>query len=254
MAKKGPKKKEIRQANAQAESPVSFSAPRPFPLWAKILIALVITGQLGLLIVFCTGMINIVDLLKQSVDPVYVKQHAKAIADFADPLPAGFEYRMGFAVTSSGVVSIAYKPDQSEFMFGAPPETDLTTARQRVDAFVENGIPNVAGTLKAEEKSTVDIAGRTFEYTRATAGGAKKDAVTVFIAATVLPNNRAILIFARTPGPQFNMSAAKTLFAAVRKFNVPSGLESAAKPSASGNIAGSTEASLTTDGQSQSGP
>lgn len=254
MAKKGPKKKEIRQTKVQAESPVPFSANRPFPLWAKLVIAFVVTGQLGLLFVFCTAMINVVDLLKQSVDPVYVKQNAKAIADFADPLPAGFEYRMGFAVTSSGVVSIAYKPDQSEFMFGAPPETDLTTARQRVDAFVENGIPNVAGTLKAEEKSTIEIAGRPFEYTRATSGGAPKDAVTVFIAATVLPNNRAILIFARTPGPKFNMDAARTLFAAVKKFNVPSGIDSAVKPASSGNLAGGSEASLTTNGQSQGRP
>ena len=230
MAKKGPKKKETRQIKAEEPSPARTFADsaRPFPLWGKFLIGFVVLGQLAVLSIFCMGMIDVVDLLKKSVDPVFVKQQARTIADFADPLPAGFEYRMGFSVTSSGVVSIVYQPDQSEIMFGMLPEVE-STARERVDSFVDNGIPNVTGAMKVEEKSTLEVGGRSFEYSRATASDGAKNSISVLIACTVLPNKRAILIFGRTPGSKFNMDAANKLFGAVRRFNVPDGKSTAEK-------------------------
>lgn len=253
MAKK-PKKKDVRQlqAKAQTGSPPSFAeAARPFPLWAKLLIAFVIVGQIGLLTFFCSAMIGMVDLLKQSVDPVYVKERARLIVELPDPLPKGFEYRMGFAVTSSGVVSIVYQPDQTEFMIGAPPEQDLTSARQRVDNFIENGIPNVTGTLKVEEKSTLDVGGKTFEFTRATAGDGGKNSTAVFIACTVLPNRRSILLFGRTPGSKFNQTAATVLFNSISKFNVPDGSDAAQKAGTTGNLTKNLDAPATTTGKAE---
>lgn len=236
MAKKGPKKKDVRQAKTSPPSvaPAFAETPRSFPLWAKLIIGFVVAGQIGVLSIFCSSMIGIVDLLKQSVDPVYVKKNALLIADFPDPLPKGFEYRMGFAVTSSGVVSIVYQPDQSEFMFGILPEIE-SSARERVDSFVDNGIPNVSGALKVVEKSTLTLAGKTFETSLATASDGGKNAISVLIGCAVLPNKRAILIFGRTPGNKFNMDKAKILFDSIHKFNVPITMPSGAEAAKGGS-------------------
>lgn len=223
MTKKGSRKKEKQNAKADAKTKEASPVSRGFPIWARILIVFVVLAQLGVVALASVSMGNIVQMIRQSMDPVFIKENAKNIAEFPEPLPQGFSFRMGTSLFNSSMVNVLYAPDQTEIMFGLLPkiENGDASARQLVDGYAEKGIPNVTDELKIDEKKKMDIAGLPFEYVLGTNTDPSNKTSGIFIACSLLNDKRAVMIFARTPSAKFNMDAGKKLFESIKNFAPP---------------------------------
>ena len=237
MARKIPKKKESNNNNpAEKSRPISSSFDSAnFPLWSKVLIGFMLTVQVGLVALLCSSMSNAVILIRQSMDPVYIRQRAVEIAEFQDPLPKGFSYRMGTSMFGSSMINILYEPEETDYMFGVLPQSDkLDSARQMLDKYAQNGIPNIAEDLKVESQGQMSIGLQNFEYDIASSNTAGRP-MSVLIACSIPIDRKPILLCVRTPDKKINMDVAKNFFGSIKKFNIgPAYLPEGTKPDSAG--------------------
>lgn len=231
MAKRPKVKKEQAELNSEPDNSKKIAASTRYPLWAKLIIACVLTGWLAFLGCFSYLLFACVQLLKVATNPAVVAQESRKIARFPDKLPEGFKYTFTGLPFSYSLMTVTYVPDATVFVIGTKPTSDLGTddARKLVQNPKDFGLPNVYGEMNVESQGNLDVAGRKMEYVSGYSSNGKERAIGCFIGCAMLENKNALIVYAVTPvNPQddssanqkasFDLDAAKKLFAAIKGF------------------------------------
>ena len=239
MAKRPKLNQDSNEPEKQKENKKTVPST-PYPIWARIVVALVLTGWLAFLGVSTYFGFGLVQLLKEATDPVLVARDARQIAQFPEPLPAGFKYTFTGIPFNYSLMTLAYVPDATVFVIGTKPTSDLGTddAVKLVDNPKDFGLPNVYGDMKIEQKGELDLDGKKMQYVAGSSSNGRDHSIGCFIGCVMMPskdeknpaNKNALIVYAVTPGKigedspletkgvKFNLDAAKKLFASIKGF------------------------------------
>lgn len=140
---------------------------RKLPGWAKVLIALVIIGIVGLTTIAVGGVYFAQKIYRDSMDPAMIQKAAHEIAKFSEPLPQGYKYLMGFSNKSLGInlLAIDNKGDQFLMLLKYPEKEE--DAAKLVDRSYETGFSTPQATAKFESvkgRGTLDVGGASMPY------------------------------------------------------------------------------------------
>ena len=143
------------------------------PSWALALIVFVIFIYSSIFIIGFKLILVAKDVLEQSVDPNKIKQIAQQIAKLPEPLPEGYQYRLGLDLGPLQMVTIEHVPDKQQLLLVA--ETGLDdlgdSSSEALKHIYDNGvnIPTNISAISAHfvaQKSTgeVELAGKKMCY------------------------------------------------------------------------------------------
>src|SRR5687768_3339550 len=109
------------------------------PLWAKILIGLVVLGILGGIAAFAGLFFFVSNTIKQAQDPAAISRTAAKIATFQEPLPAGYKFVAGLDLMGIDTVVVENDSDKQTLTLISYPkkETDPSAFVKRV---AESGV------------------------------------------------------------------------------------------------------------------
>lgn len=196
------------------------------PTWAKILIGIVVGGiVIGAIAI--GGLVWFVGkTVKEASDPVAVARTAKTIADFADPLPAGFKYVLALPLAGINFVTIEHESDKQVVTIVSYPKQETSDAQQLVDRFYQAGIQSGAektagGKLEdVKVRGTETVGGEPMPYligTLADKGGAKFEG----FVGCVLPKGKTktVIVYGMQPaGTGYNVESTKELLRSIKGF------------------------------------
>lgn len=228
MAKKPRKPKQERKPGKK----VPAARKAAYPLWAKVIMSVVLFGWLACVYFFIVSAHTCVAVVRHAPDPAYIEAITRKIARI-DKLPAGFKPIFAVSLFNSSLLTLNYEPDHTGFMvWSVPPEQRRWTARQLVDSMAEKGIPTISDDFKVEKKGAIPVSGETMEYVSGEASS-KQGNYGGFVGCAVLKDKRAIFIYGWTPpklakqkagiAPQtgqvsFDMDAVNSLLSSVKGF------------------------------------
>jgi hypothetical protein len=191
---------------------VSEAKKRNVPTWMKVVI-----GAISLLLGLVVGLAIVVGgFMLKANDPNYKKEIAMGIAEFPDPLPAGFTYGTATDVANINTVLINHSPEQMDISIS---EIDITdpTVKKALDNNFE--MKNDSSTFQKHDSGTLEVANHTLEYKTGsqTLGTAKiamlegriTDIPDKFISIQALSNNKG----------DFNLPLFKTITDSIKSLN-----------------------------------
>ena len=204
-----------------------------YPLWAKLIVCLVILGGAACFLSFTYFMHNCVTIVRQATDPAYVQASLKKLAGI-DKLPSGFKAEIAASVFNSSMLKFTYEPDNSNIMLWYLSLDDKRrTARQLADSMAETGIPTISDEFKVEKKGSLPVAGQPLEYVAGVTSSKQGLAFGGFIGCALFKDKQALLVYGWTPPKStkqkqaaspssgepavtFNMGAVTNLLAAIK--------------------------------------
>jgi hypothetical protein len=175
----------------------------------------VLIGAATLMLGLIVGLaISIGFFFVQLKSPQYQKSVAASVADFADPLPAGFKIESGTSVESLKAISFRNQPDNMWVVFNV---RDVKNDAEKKDS--EETLKQEHNLEKYEEDAPqiLQIAGHSMEYrTRVT--GSEENKMTVLDGVIEDVPNKFISVTAGGKSP-FNFALFKQFTDAIRSFN-----------------------------------
>jgi hypothetical protein len=138
------------------------------PVWAKILIALVIVGIVGGTTLAISAVVFMQKVHHDSTDPQMIAKAAGAIATFAEPLPKGYKYLLGYqnAMPKFALLTINHEGGQSLMLLKYSARDDVN-ADTLVDRTYETGFSTPQAFAKFESvinKGTLEVGGDKMPY------------------------------------------------------------------------------------------
>lgn len=144
------------------------TSKKKMPVWAKILIALVVFGIVSITSIAIGGAFFVQKVYHDALDPQMIKKAADEIAVFSEPLPKDFKYLFGFSNKLLGfdllVLDNSVAKQYLMFLKYTEQETD---SQKLVDRLFESGFATPQTNVKFEAvkgKGNFEVAGQTMPY------------------------------------------------------------------------------------------
>jgi hypothetical protein len=199
------------------------------PLWARLIIALVVASLVGVGYAAVRSVTLIKHLLHDSIDPKKQKQVVQSIASFPDPLPDGFLIDRAISVgipgieeSSKEIVVLRRQPDNlSVQLFSNPAAAneDTIDARNYLDRAIEVSYP-AAKIQAVKSKGQTTICGQEMAYIVGEFKDPQDQKFSGMIGCIcVKEKHKTILLYAvEPPGTPFNLETVMGLLKSVKGF------------------------------------
>ncbi|HEY9787209.1 MAG TPA: hypothetical protein V6D17_17600 [Candidatus Obscuribacterales bacterium] len=144
--------------------------PGCLPLWSRIIIGLVIAAFSGTMIFASKCVFDIKELARLAVDPAYIAMCAGKIADFPEPLPEGYSYKVGLDLQpfQISIVTLEHAADQQQMVFFSvrdqTPDVDAKSLLSRAYDYGINTPTASAHFTDLKMKGEITVAGETAPY------------------------------------------------------------------------------------------
>lgn len=126
------------------------STKKKLPTWAKVLIALVIVGIVGLTTVAISAVFFVQKVYREALDPAMITKAAAQIATFSEPLPKGYKYLLGFSNQALHIDLLALDNSGGQFLMVLKYPEKEEDATKLVDRSYESGFSTPQATAKFE--------------------------------------------------------------------------------------------------------
>jgi hypothetical protein len=191
------------------------------PTWAKVVIGLVVVVILGVGGLIVGGIVFFQSVVKQSQDPVAMARVARAIAQFPDPLPAGYKLTMGIDLAGVKTVTVEHEADKQLLIMMSFPKKDKRDAQSIVNELYEHGVQTPQASAKFQEvksKGTEQVAGQDMPYISGVmtdSTGTKFEGLVACIVSK--DKDETIFIYGiQQPGAPYNLEATMTFLKAIK--------------------------------------
>lgn len=190
---------------------MSEEKKRNIPTWMKVVIS-AFSLLLGILI----GLAIVVGVfLFKENDPNHKKDIAMAIAEFPDPLPAGFTYGTATDLSNIRTVILNHSPEQMDISISEINVTDPTLKKALDDNFE---MKTDSSTFEEKDKGTLAIANHNLEYkTGLRTNGTDKIAI-LDGRITDLPDKFISIKAFSNSTETFNLPLFKTMTDSIKSF------------------------------------
>lgn len=189
------------------------------PLWAKILIGLVVVGIVGFIAV-CVGLwVTFKNTL--SLNPEEIQRNASQIAVFEQPLPTGYKYSMGINLMGINTVVVEHQPDQQMIFLICYPkaESDPETMVAKISESGVNTGSTSAKIEKIKEKGKEAVAGETMPYVMGTMSDKNGSHEGLFGCIVPKAKQKTILIYAAEPsGKPYDLAVTEGFLKSIKEF------------------------------------
>lgn len=197
------------------------------PTWAKVLIGMVVFAIISGIIAVVGLVYFVQDTVKKAQDPAVIAKTAREIAEFTEPLPAGYKFALALDMFGVKTVTVEHDSDKQTLIFmTAPPKEDMD-ANALVTKLFEAGIkapthPEAAGGRFDKEKSrgTETVGGEPMPYivgTMSDKSGSKFEGLVGAIVSK--PKHKTVIVYGIQPGDQgYNMETTRTLLKTIKGF------------------------------------
>ncbi|MBX9770438.1 MAG: hypothetical protein K2X29_03660 [Candidatus Obscuribacterales bacterium] len=127
------------------------STKKKLPTWAKVLIALVIVGIVGLTTVAIGTVFLVQKVYRDALDPAMITKAAAEIATFSEPLPKDYKYLLGFSNQALHIDLLAIdNTTGGQFLMVLKYPEKEEDATKLVDRSYESGFSTPQATAKFE--------------------------------------------------------------------------------------------------------
>jgi hypothetical protein len=202
------------------------------PLWARLIVALVVALLVGFGYMIVRGVSMVQHLAHDSVDPTKQKQVVQTVAQFPDPLPNGYSIDRAISIGVPGVdysrkdiVVLKHLPDNLNLQLFSNPDAegeDTMDARNYLDRQIEvssSGFP-AAKIQAVKSKGQTTICGQEMAYIVGEFKDPQDQKFSGMIGCICVRNkHKTILLYAmEPPGTPFNLETVMSLLKSVKSF------------------------------------
>src|SRR5262249_41794075 len=197
------------------------------PTWAKVLIGFVVFAIIAGIIAV-GGIIYLVqDTVKKAQDPAIIAQTAKSIADFSEPLPAGYKFALALDMFGVKTVTVEHEPDKQTIIFMTAPQKEDTDPQALVNKLFEAGIKTpgqpegASGRFEQEKlRGTETVGGEAMPYivgSMADKSGTKLEGMVGAIVSKA--KGKTVIVYGIQPGAAgYDMETTKKLLQTIKGF------------------------------------
>jgi hypothetical protein len=197
--------------------------------WVKVLIGVMVIGTISIVGIIGAGVYFIGSSVKDLQDPAKIKATINSIAQFQDPLPAGWKFGMGLNVF--GMTSVAQitneKAKLNIMLLKLPRGGKDATSEVVLNEYAEKGIPNVSGAssdtssapLSIKDKGKFTVAGEEVNFVSGESErGSEK--FSQFIGMVAPKSNSSTILIQGTclGSDSYNLEETKKLLSAIKSF------------------------------------
>ena len=195
------------------------------PTWAKVLIGLVAGGMVIGILAIVGGVWYFGNMMKQAQDPTAIAKTARQIAEFPDPLPQGYQYKLALPIAGINTVAIEHDPDKQMIMFVSYPQNDKSDPKKLIDEVYEKGFspPGQGGGGKIEEvksRGTELVGGAEMPYIVGSMTDKSGTKIEGMIGCVVSKDKgKTVLIYGMQPGEgAYRLDVTKDLLKTIKTF------------------------------------
>lgn len=197
------------------------------PTWAKVLIGIVVFAIVGGIIALVGLVYFVQDTIKKAQDPAMIARTARSIADFAEPLPAGYRFELGLDLFGVKTVTVEHDPDRQTLIFMTAPQKENMDAQALVNRLFAAGIkvpthPEAAsGRFESEKlRGTDTVGGENMPYivgTMTDKSGSKFEGMVGVVVSKA--RNKTIIVYGIQPGQSgYNLETTRTFLRTIKRF------------------------------------
>ena len=133
---------------------------KALPVWSRLLMTLVIVLFAGSIYGVISGTQAFYTTFKNVEEPGHIKQVAGSMADFPDPLPDGYSYKLGVSLNVFGddfkALGIDYKKGKQSIVFYCLSVAKGVTAREMLNRFYQVKLVNTINFVGSFTESTAE--------------------------------------------------------------------------------------------------
>lgn len=205
---------------------------RSLPVWARIIVSLVVATLVGVGYGAVRGVSMMQQMARDSCDPQKQRLISRNVADFPDPLPAGYSIDKAISIgmpmlaaSAKDILVIKHAPDNLSIQLFSDPQaepSDATDARNFLDRAIEvSSIGYPAPKIQAvKSKGQTTICGQEMAYIVGEFKDPQERKIEGMIGCICIKDkNKTILIYAvEPPATSFNLETVMSLLKSVKSF------------------------------------
>lgn len=194
------------------------------PKWLKIVLivgAVLVVGTIGLIVAlgFFVG-----GVVKDAQDPVKIKQVASSFMTVKDPLPEGFEYKMGLDIMGNKIIALDNDAQDLKLVIGDLKQADdLDDPEKVINKLSQHSATASSGAhtsvkFSSEKKGTETVGGRKMSYAIGKTTDEKRNKTSqVFIGLFEPTPQGTVAIFGSTQKDAYDLEGTETFLKSVEK-------------------------------------